>query len=72
MKLGKDKPIDDGKSLKEVLQMVEITPEKDFPQGIHQNQWHFDIKEGVPVAIPRHFLPNMVTEGIIKKLPKEG
>lgn len=55
-----------------LLQDVEITPLKDFPSGIHHNQYNFDIKEGVSVTIPRMFLPNMVTEGVIKELPKEG
>ena len=72
MKLKKDdKPVEKKKeTLGNILKMVEIIPLKDFPSGIHQNQWHFEIKEGVPVTIPRHFLPNMVTEGVIKEIPK--
>ena len=54
-------------------QSVEITPLRDFPSGIHHNAIHIDnIKEGVPVTIPRMFLSNMVTEGVIKSIPKEG
>jgi hypothetical protein len=70
MKLKKDKITDENpevKSLKDVLQMVEITPEKDF--HIVHNQWNIELKEGVPVPIPRIFLKNMVTEGVIKKIP---
>jgi hypothetical protein len=50
---------------------VEIKPLKDFPQGIHQNNVHIDnIKKGEKVTIPRQFLQNMVTEGVIDKIPK--
>lgn len=72
MKLKKDEAQNETKPLKDILKMVEITPLKDFPNGINHNQWSFEIKEGVPVTIPRKFLQNMVTEGIIAKLPKEG
>jgi hypothetical protein len=51
---------------------VEIVPLRDFPQGIHQNEIHIEIREGVPVSIPRRFLKNMLTEKIIAKLPNEG
>ena len=61
------------KSVKDITGAVEITPLRDFPQGIHQNEIHIDnIKEGVSVSIPRKFLQNMLTEGVIKSLPKEG
>ena len=49
---------------------VEIIPLRDFPQGIHQNEINIDIKEGVPVTIPRRFLQNLVTEKVIKNIPK--
>lgn len=60
----------EGKQLKDILKMVEITPLKDF--HISHNQWNIELKEGVSVAIPHKFIPNMVTEGIIEKLPTEG
>ena len=54
---------------KEQSEGVEITPLRDFPSGIHHNEIHIDnIKEGEPVTIPRMFLPNMVTEGVIKSI----
>lgn len=56
------------KSLKNFPGTVEIMPEKDFL--IHHNQFHIEIKEGLPVSIPRKFLQNMVTEGVIKDIPK--
>lgn len=56
------------KSLKDILKMVEIIPEKNH--HIVHNQWNIELKEGVPVPIPRMFLKNMVTEGVIKKIPK--
>jgi len=57
--------------VKELSEDVEITPLKDFPPGIHQNEIHIDnIKEGEPVTIPRQFLRNMVTEKVIKEIPK--
>ena len=50
---------------------VEIIPLRDFPQGIHQNEVNIDnIKEGIPVTIPRRFLRNLVTEKVIKNIPK--
>jgi hypothetical protein len=49
---------------------IEIMPLRDFQ--ITHNQYHIVIKEGVPVAIPRIFLKNMVTEKIINKIPNEG
>ena len=55
------------------MEEIEIIPLRDFPSGIHWNHIHIvNIKEGQPVAIPRMFLPNMVTEGVIKSIPKEG
>jgi hypothetical protein len=66
-----EEEFEQAKSLKGFPGTVEITPLKDFPQGIHQNQIHIDeIKEGVPVSIPQKFLQNMVTEGVIKEIPK--
>jgi hypothetical protein len=56
------------KSLKNFPGMVEIVPLKDFL--IHHNQFHIEIKEGVPVSIPQKFLQNMVTENVIKEIPK--
>ena len=68
----KDKP-ESTKTAKDPKEKIEITPLRDFPSGIHHNEIHIDnIKEGVPVTIPRMFLSNMVTEGVIKSIPKEG
>ena len=39
---------------------------------IHHNEHHIIIKEGEPVTVPRVFLKNLVTEKVIKSLPKEG
>lgn len=38
---------------------------------IHFNECHIFIKEGEPVTVPRLFAQNMVTEGVIKELPKK-
>ena len=56
------------RSLKDLLQMVEIKPLKDHK--ITHNQWDIELKEGVSVPVPRIFLQNMVTEGVIKEIPK--
>lgn len=67
----KDKENTEAKSekpLKDLLGMVEIIPEKNF--HIVCNQWDIHITEGVSVPIPQRFLKNMVTEGVIKKIPK--
>ena len=59
------------KLTEELSAEVEIIPLRDFPQGIHQNEINIDnIKEGVPVTIPRRFLRNLVTEKVIKNIPK--
>ena len=67
MKLKKEQLKDEVKSLKDILKVVEIIPEKDF--HITHNKWDIVLKEGEPVPIPQMFLQNMVTEGVIKKIP---
>lgn len=66
----KKKTDDSKKVLMDHLKGVEIMPLKNHE--IHHNKYDIIIEEGVPVAIPRIFLPNMVTEGVIKEIPKEG
>ena len=39
---------------------------------IHWNEYHKIIKEGESVTVARLFAQNMVTEGVIKELPKKG
>ena len=58
------------KKVKDLLNLVEIDPLKDF--RITHNEYDIVIKEGETASIPQKFLQNMLTEGVIKKLPKEG
>lgn len=52
------------------VEEVKIVPLKNFT--ITHNDYHIELKEGVSVPVPRLFLQNMVTEGVIKELPKKG
>jgi hypothetical protein len=59
------------KTVRDPLEEIEIqNPLKDHE--IHHNDIHIIIKKGEPVPVPRLFLPNLVTEGVIKTIPKEG
>jgi hypothetical protein len=59
------------KTKKDPLEKTEIKePLKDHE--IHHNDFHIIIKKGELVSVPRLFLPNLVTEGVIKTIPKEG
>ena len=61
---------EDKKNTVDPMSDVEIMPLKNHE--IHWNHIDIIIKEGDLVAIPRLFLQNMVTEGVIKSLLKEG
>jgi len=59
------------KTKKDMNEEIEIkNPLKDHE--IHHNDIHIIIKKGEPVPVPRLFLPNLVTEGVIKSIQKEG
>lgn len=55
-------------SLKDLLKEKEVTPLKDF--RITQNNFDMQLKKGEAVTVPQKFLQNLVTEGVIDKLPK--
>lgn len=56
-------------TMKDVYKMVKIEkPLKDF--HIVHNQWDIQIIEGEPAEVPKKFLQNLQTEGVIKSIPK--
>jgi hypothetical protein len=51
-KLSEDKPLE-----------VEVLPLKDHT--IHQNKVHIEFKKGERQMVPKMFIPNLKTEGVI-------
>lgn len=59
------------KKVKDLIGMTEIeNPKKDF--RIVHNEIDIKIVKGESVTIPDKFLSNLVTEGVIDKIPTKG